>query len=69
MSLHVFPQIVYVDPNGLASRHGLPPKAPGMDGSQVNWALTEINMRPLNLFPKQQEVYSRTVMIRTGPSI
>ncbi|XP_054716936.1 uncharacterized protein LOC129226358, partial [Uloborus diversus] len=46
--------------NGLVARHGLPSKAPTMDGSSLcNWVFTEINHRPLNLFFKDNEVHDR----------
>jgi len=48
---------MYMDPNGLAARVGLTGKTMSMDGlAPCNWALTEVNMRPLNLFPKDMEV-------------
>ncbi|XP_052772481.1 uncharacterized protein LOC128211570 isoform X1 [Mya arenaria] len=62
-------EIIYVDPNGLASRHGLPNKAKGMEGGPVNWMLTEVNMRPLNLFSKNQEIEHRLLAVGRDISV
>ena len=51
------PQIVYVDPTGLAAQYGVPNKATTMGGDNLcSWWITEINNRPLNLFFKENEV-------------
>ncbi|XP_023209715.1 uncharacterized protein LOC111612707 [Centruroides sculpturatus] len=53
-------EIKEVKPDGLAFKHGLPAKAPTVDGSgSCNWVLTEINHRPLNLFFKDNEISDR----------
>ncbi|XP_076335983.1 uncharacterized protein LOC143239071 [Tachypleus tridentatus] len=53
-------EISEVKHNGLAARHGLPVKAPAVQGdAQSNWVLTEINHRPLNLFSKNSEIQDR----------
>ena len=52
-------QIVYVTPEGLSSRQGLPSKAMTLEGDDFcNWWITEINHRPLNLSFKNDEVGS-----------
>lgn len=63
-------EIVYVDPLGLAYRHGLTKKSPTLDNTgQCNWVLTEINMRPLNLFFKDQEIEHRLMAVGKDISI
>ncbi|XP_076461879.1 uncharacterized protein LOC143294318 [Babylonia areolata] len=54
-------EILYVDPNGLAAENGLPLHAAGVQSSpsRVNWVLTEINSRHLNLFFKDNEIEHR----------
>ncbi|XP_048744864.2 uncharacterized protein LOC125657945 isoform X4 [Ostrea edulis] len=51
-------KIVYVDPNGLAAKHGLQQRARSvLVGSEFCfWCLTEINSRPLDLSFKGNEV-------------
>ncbi|ESP00421.1 hypothetical protein LOTGIDRAFT_140730 [Lottia gigantea] len=53
-------EILYVDPYGLAGRHGLPLKSHNMvDNNLCNWVITEINSQTLNLFFKDMEVKHR----------
>ncbi|CAH1783070.1 unnamed protein product [Owenia fusiformis] len=53
-------EILLVDPQGLAAKVGVPLRATSVDKSSlVNWCLTEINMRPLNLFFKESEIEYR----------
>ncbi|KAL3863859.1 hypothetical protein ACJMK2_005586 [Sinanodonta woodiana] len=50
-------EILYVDPMGLAAKHGLPSKARMVENDGTcSWMLTEINSRPLNLFFKDAEI-------------
>lgn len=51
-------KIVYVDPNGLAAKHGLQQRARSvLVGSEFcYWCLTEINSRPLDLSFKGNEI-------------
>ena len=50
-------QIVDVEPYSLVAQHGLPAKAPSVDGTNLcNWWITEVNHRPVNLFYKGEEV-------------
>ncbi|KAK3587477.1 hypothetical protein CHS0354_003614 [Potamilus streckersoni] len=50
-------EILYVDPLGLAAKHGLPSKAHMVENvGTCSWMLTEINSRPLNLFFKDAEI-------------
>lgn len=63
-------EIVYIDPHGLAYRHGLRNKAASMDSNTVcNWYLTEINNRPLNLFFKDNEIQHRLLAVGKDISI
>ncbi|KAL4231615.1 hypothetical protein ACF0H5_009195 [Mactra antiquata] len=63
-------EIVYVDPLGLASRHGLTSKSVTIDESgHCNWCLTEINMRALNLFYKEKEIEHRLLAVGKDISI
>ncbi|KAL5021498.1 hypothetical protein ScPMuIL_000653 [Solemya velum] len=53
-------EIIYVDPNGIAAKHGLSKNAQNVLGDTIcNWCLTEINNRPLNLFFKNVEIEHR----------
>ncbi|XP_060597687.1 uncharacterized protein LOC132751519 isoform X3 [Ruditapes philippinarum] len=63
-------EILYIDPHGLAYRHGLVNKPMSMDSSGLsNWTLTEINMRPLNLFFKDSEIERRLLAVGKDISI
>lgn len=63
-------EILYIDPLGLVYRHGLMSKPTTMDGtSTCNWMLTEINMRPLNLFFKDVEIEHRLLAVGRDISI
>ncbi|KAH3790021.1 uncharacterized protein LOC127841045 [Dreissena polymorpha] len=63
-------EIIYVDPHGLASKHGLSNKATSMDKVTLcNWTLTEVNMRPLNLFSKDKQIEHRLLAVGKDISI
>lgn len=63
-------EIIYIDPHGLAYRHGLRNKATTVDGTNIcNWYLTEINNRPLNLFFKDNEIQHRLLAVGRDISI
>jgi hypothetical protein len=56
-------EVLQIHPTGLAARFGVPQHALGVDPlcqhSRVNWCITEINFRPLNLFFKRNEIDDR----------
>ena len=71
LSLSLF-QIMEVTPNGAAAQCGLSQQAVGVNGILVNWIVTEINGRPVNLQPKSKDevretsLASRLVHLETG---
>ena len=65
-------QIIDVVPFGVAARHGVPARAPTSDGRNLcNWFITEINMRPINLFFKEDEVGKTPsyILVSPGPAV
>lgn len=55
-------EILFIEPNSLAHRQGIPNQTKPADPlrqTDVNWAITEINFRPCNLFFKGDEIKNR----------
>lgn len=55
-------EILFIQPNSLAARYGIDNQTIGADPlrkNEVNWYITEINFRPLNLFFKGEEIKAR----------
>lgn len=63
-------EILFIEPNSLAHKHGIPNQTRAVDPlnkMDVNWAITEINFRPLSLFFKGDEIKNRLNSV--GPEI
>lgn len=55
-------EILFIEPNSLASKYSIPNQTRPVDSlrkTDINWAITEINSRSLNLFFKGDEIKTR----------
>ncbi len=51
-------EIIELHECGLVSKYGmLKPQTTGVSGHMCNWAITEVNMTPLNLFVSEDSIY------------
>ena len=59
VNLFLFPkQIIELHECGLVSKFGcLKPQTTGVSGDMCNWAITEVNMVPLDLFASEDSIF------------